>query len=239
MKRLGLLVVMCSLVPLAASAGTVTVAWMGGPRVDAYYGGTDGSGGTRVATYAGDFKVTNSVADPVPGLQQAPFYTFCVDLQHYSTSSSKATLDSMANWGLFSGASPEQLAQASWVGSQYFASLRPTGSTAAATIASYQIAIWELLYERSGTFSAFGGGGTAWFAPVAGGVDDAILNAANALVTASASHTNFYEGWLRTDDPKGTSYAQDFMAPVPDSGATAALMGLSMLGLAFLKRLRG
>ena len=229
MKRLASLMLMCSLVPLTASAGTITVAWMGGPRVDAHYGVSPDSGGTLVHTYAGDFEIT--VTDPTglsPLTQNQKFYTFCVDLQHRAAGRSSATIDSMADWDLLDGASPAQLARASWVGSQYFDAGHLGSSIERA---SYQIAIWELLYERSGLFNVTNG--SAYFTDVSGA---GFLTVADALVSASAAHTTVYQSLLRTADTP--PYAQDFMAPnpVPDAGATLVLLGCALTGLGALRR---
>ena len=105
------------------------------------------------------------------------------------------------------------------------------------TIAAYyQVAVWELLYERQNATSSFNlwnvAGGTAYFsdASLMAGAQDLIKN-----IDATSPYYQ-YAGLLETANPPGTPYAQDFLAPVPDGGTTLLLLGGALMGLGALRR---
>ena len=118
----------------------------------------------RVGTLSGDFLITNSATDPVLGIPSS-FYTFCVDLQHWASSPNLATLGSMETWDLYAGVETYQRLGASYLANQYFA-LYPTGASDAVA-ANYQVAIWEVLYERQLDTAVFNtwtvAGGSTYF----------------------------------------------------------------------------
>lgn len=232
MKRLGLLVLMCSLVPLAASAGSITVNWGTFTPVTVKYDNT-----ITKNTGAGDaLLTTNGVA----GLPNTSFYTFCVDLQHWTQSPVNATLASMADWNTVQSrtgtdaALDYQLLGASYLGLQYYSMARPDANTRAA----YQIAIWELLYETTNRTSTFGSwalaGGSVSYTNINAGILTSAENLIRGIDNTSSLYT--YANLVNTTDSSG-DYAQNFMAPVPDGGSMVMLLGMALVGLAGVRRM--
>ncbi|MGE3842813.1 MAG: hypothetical protein AB7I50_14650 [Vicinamibacterales bacterium] len=233
MKRLGALacLVWC-LVVGSAEAGNISLQWTGGVNVTVKFDAT------TINTAAGDFKLTATNNTLEPWLDQGQtFYTFCVDLQHYSTNPLTATWDWMSNWNMpAAGSNPayprtdntQGRGRAAYLGSQYF-TLYPTGLATNDVAAAYQLAIWELLYEQNNTFNVFSG--STYFT----NISNSIRDAANTLIAGSAGHVG-QVGWLRTDNTG--AYAQDYMAPapVPDALSTLGALGISLASLTSLRR---
>lgn len=216
MKRLAIVALALFLAAGTASAGTITAVFNGGVSVDVT---TPVLGAVAVNTSAGSFHIT--VTDPT-GLESLPtqFDTFCVDLTHHVYSPDTASLDVLSNWNLASTTTAGKLA-ASWLLNNFFANGAGIYGTAA-----YQIAIWEALYETTGTFNVLSG--NTFFASTATGAAQNLLN----IVPANTVYAN----WLKTADIAGTTFAQDFGAPVPDGGATLMLLGGALMGLGALRR---
>ena len=144
MKRIALIALVCCLAPLPASAGTITLNWGTTTPVTLTYDNT-----ITKFTGAADVLLTpTGVAGLADGVG---FYTFCVDVQHWSQSHVGATLASMADWNTVqerngtAAALDYQLRGASYLGLQYYA--LPSRPADLVTRAAYQIAIWELLYR--------------------------------------------------------------------------------------------
>jgi hypothetical protein len=230
-KKLAVIALALSLLPAVAQAGIITVDFTGGPALTVTYGGSGGSGGTPIGTRAGDMLITNSTTDPVLGIPSS-FYTFCVDLQHYASSPNLATVASMNSWDLFAGVETYQRLGASYLANQYFA-MYPTGASDAVA-ANYQVAIWEVLYERERDTAVFNNwtvaGGSTYF----GSFD---TTGAQALIRGINTTSPYYRyaGVLETMGLQGVD-AQNFVAPVPDGGATLTLLGGALLGLGTLRR---
>lgn len=212
----------------SVQAGTVSVTWTGGPGV------TVQLGATTIGTAAGDFLVD---PDLVGGLSGDPFYTFCVDLQHYSQNTTvEATLSQMSSWNLYASTTAAAKAKASSVYNAYPNKYAPPASND--TAAAYQLAIWELLYETDATYSLTAG--NIKFSGAA--MTTGIVSLANTLIENSSPTAD--TGWLITAN--SGSYFQDFMAPcetcgvtVPDPLSSLAALGLGLLSLGSLKRRLG
>jgi VPDSG-CTERM motif len=232
MKRLALLTLVCAFVPLVASAGTVGVNW-GNWGTDLVSLTVTYDTNISKSTGAGDVQLTPK---DVVGLPNTSFYSFCVDLQHWSQSGVTATLDTMANWNTVQGrnASADQLKGASYLGLMYFSNPRPADLL---TRAATQIAIWDLLYESNPTaFSTWNlASGSVKFS----NIDSAYLTKAQDLIRGIDTNSTLYRyaGLINTADSADGAYAQNFMAPVPDGGSVAMMLGMALVGLAGLRRM--
>jgi hypothetical protein len=232
MKRLALLTLLCALVPLASSAGTVGVNW-GNWGTDLVSLTVKYDNSISKGTGAGDVQLT---PNDVAGLSNTSFYSFCVDLQHWSLSDATATLKSMQDWNTVQGrsATADQIKAASYLGLSYYSQSRPADLL---TRAATQIAIWDLLYET--TTSAFGTWNVRTGSVTFSNIDDAYLAEAQKLIRGINTTSSLYRyaGLIDTKDSTDGAYAQNFMAPVPDGGSVALMMGMALLGLAGLRRM--
>lgn len=159
------------------------------------------------------------------------FESYCVDLKHYVNPPTNVTtaVSTMDQWGWRTDASPlGALAggRASWLYKTY-GQQTTTGGRAALSLA-----IWNALYDTD--FDVTSGNGF-WATNTVEAYTTSANSMLGALATAQNTSTLPQAAWLQTDDPVGSSYTQDFIAPVPEPG-TIALVAVGLASAAASRR---
>jgi len=223
MKRLAVFLVVLALVPAAAaSAGSITVSLISS---DVPVQFSINGGASWTSTYAGEFRITPTGLSPLAN--NVALNGFCVDLLHWLRSPVETTLDDMADWAdaaYGNPADPSAGRRAAFLAETY-------APGDAKHQAALQLAVWEVLFETSGSYSL-----TAGTARFRNEPADVLSYAAGYLASLPANVSGYDAWWLRTTDFAG-GYSQDYMVPMPEPGSMA-LLGTGLLGLAALVRRR-
>jgi hypothetical protein len=181
------------------------------------YGGNYGSGKSTFSgnAYAG---VVNILADGTP------MDAFCIDPFHFSSSSSLTynivdLQDAPKDGLIYDG--PMGVIAADKISKLWAMAYSPTLSPLNA--AALQLAIWEVV----------GGNYFQWNdpAPLVYDVYDEAQSLLDRLATYQGAGADLVA--LKSVDQRGQDYV---VARVPDGGATAALLGLGLLGLSVVRR---
>lgn len=205
------------------------------------YAYDDGSTSFGSTTTAGRF-VWNAIGDSDAFSDGQEFHSFCTELLQNVNPGNDYTYDCVSptdvpspNGGLFEGMSDDQASILSSLFSQHYATAVEGTNTEAA---AFQIAVWEIVYERSDGVD-YGDGQSA-----ATG-----LSAGNGWLTLSGNNgaTSLANTWLASLFNLGinssllgltSTSAQDQITIVP-LPAPVALAGLGLLGVALGRRRLG
>jgi hypothetical protein len=233
MKRLIVLLLALALVPAVASAGVILETWHGTGSLTILLDGASIGTQTGWATIRVDNVGTPN--DMAPLALNASYEAFCVDLLRWSNSTSVgAHTADLLSWNLYNPATAAtRAAAASWLLNTYLGQAGTDNS-------ALQLAIWEVLYETSGTW-ATDSGNVSFSNSSANLINETAQAYLNRASTDGASAYTGNGVWIQTDD-SGTVpnlYYQDFATtiPVPEPGSIM-LLGSGMIGLAVVLRRR-
>ena len=228
--------------PAAADTIELNSFWAGSGTVTIDFTGTNWHDGSTVTGLhevggSGGFETYNLTTDPG---KQNGFQSFCVDIFH-SFSFVTRSLDVLKPADVALAGSTATLptvissSAAADLGRLYtnhHAAIDSTSSSGA-NEAAFQLAVWEIVNERSGTYSLDGGD----FEATGTGSSTASLWLSE-LSTASAS-TYSANIWAVQSMVSGKGYAQDVVVftQVPEPEAYAMMLaGLGLLGFALRRR---
>jgi hypothetical protein len=235
MRKLVVVLLALTVVPAAASAGTIAELWHYGPNVTITLTGYSESPFDTATGWAGITATGN-----IPGLANGVYEAYCVDLLHLSNNSSNvnSVTAGLLDWDMYeSGTAGTRAAAASWLLNTYLG--QPDTNRSA-----LQLAIWEVLYEMNTAPTPPDSTTNPWMLG-SGHISfsDTTANAAaqNYLDLAFVGGATTYTGnavWIQTENFAG-GYYQDFgtTTPVPEPGSIL-LLGSGMLGLAAALRRR-
>lgn len=226
---------LCAVQPAAADTIEINNFWAGSGAVTIDFTGVnwhDGSTVTGLHEYGGSggFKTYDLTTDPT---KQNAFQSFCVDIFHsFSfTVESSDTLKPAAT--VISATAAADLGR---LYTNHQADISSTSSSADSESA-FQLAVWEIVNEKSGSYSLNAGG----FKASGTGASTAQIWL-NQLATPSASNyaANIWtvQSMLSTPHFKG-EYPQDLVvfAPVPEPQTYAMmLVGLGLLGVSLRRK---
>ena len=214
------------LTPLMAAASTFPVTLPG-----TYFGGNgsasatihDTSIGLTENTLAGGFEATGNLHGTGP----ETFTAWCLDIVTYMKTSSIYTTTTTPFQTLMSAAQKTAINQLFNTG---FSTLNLANG---ADSGGFQLALWELMNEHSGTYDLTAGNFTAT-SPAALAKGQALLAGLGGPVTQS-----YHLTWLQSDDARGPNhhYSQNLVTaatvPLPAGGL---LLAAAMGGVACLRR---
>lgn len=228
--------------PAVADTIELNSFWAGSGTVTIDFTGTNWHDGSTVTGLhevggSGGFETYNLTTDP--GKLNA-FQSFCVDIFHsFSFVTSSVDVLKPADVALAGSSatvptviSSSAAADLGRLYTNHHAAIDSTGSSGA-NEAAFQLAVWEIVNERSGTYSLAGGDFKAT------GTGSSIASTwLNELNTASAS-TYSANIWTVQSMVSGRGYAQDVVVftqvPEPETYAMM-LAGLGLLGFVLRRR---
>lgn len=185
-------------------------------------------GGSNLANYHGTAHAGalswTWAGTPPAGFAQS-FYSYCVDLAHFVTSTQQVTVQSSV--GFSNGGVANGIAKSAWLLNQYAAGIHSMADTTTAALysAGLQIAIWEALYDTSANLA--GGGFTATT------TNTTVMNAATGYLTQLY---NSNMTGVATVLNSNLTTGQDQMIAQVDEPSTLLLVGLAFFGFATLAR---
>jgi hypothetical protein len=200
--------------------------------------------------YLTAFSATRVGGDPLPAGHTDPFTTFCLDVRY--------NLNEPAYWQSQSFPNPNNGPAPTWqIGGIYRAASLYGAYVGLASGANFssaqgkidgaalQLAIWEVLYETSGTYNVLSGNANGFWVT---GANSAITTQANAMLAGSYNvvdsniTTTFWDAKL---DRNGNTLTQNQdligpFTPVPEPGTyiAGALLLLPFLGSTIRRRVQ-
>jgi hypothetical protein len=192
------------------------IVTLGGTNADNYHGSA------HVGAYSWTWNGT-----PPEGFAQT-FYSYCVDLSEFVTSTQQVTPQSSSDY-VGTGYVANGIGRAAWLFNEYAAGIHAMTNTTTASIysAGLQLAIWEALYDTTNNLAE--GAFTATTS------NTTVMSAArNYLSELYKSNLTGVATILNSNVATG----QDQMVAQVDEPSTLLLMGLAFFGFAALARRR-